>query len=103
MNCNARLLLLIVLFYFARVEIDLSESFTKDNLVFAFSFLEDKFLFNLKSQNSMPLKPSPDEKPLDEFLRGKSEHTLLLYHHFINEYKKLGKISVHPAKTMIGI
>jgi len=51
----------------------------------------------------MPLKPSSDEKTLDYFLRGKSERTLMLYHHFIDEYQKLGQISVHPAKTMIGI
>ena|SRR5258708_401422 len=51
----------------------------------------------------MPLKPSSDKNTLDDFLQGKSEHTIGLYHHFINEYQKLGKISIHPAKTMIGI
>src|SRR5258706_769696 len=51
----------------------------------------------------MHLIPSSDEKTLDDFLNGKSEHTLMLYHHFIDEYQKLGKISVHPAKSMIGI
>ncbi|MEO8861596.1 MAG: hypothetical protein ABI358_09245, partial [Ginsengibacter sp.] len=25
------------------------------------------------------------------------------FHHFINEYQKLGMITLHPAKTMIGI
>ena len=51
----------------------------------------------------MPLKSSTEEKSLHDFLNGKSEHTLALYHHFINAYKRIGKITVHPAKTMIGI
>ena len=42
-------------------------------------------------------------KELQSFLAGKSEHTLMLFHHFIGEYKRIGNISVHPAKTMIGI
>jgi len=40
---------------------------------------------------------------LQAFLAGKSEHTLMLFHHFINEFKKVGPVTVHPAKTMIGI
>ncbi len=51
----------------------------------------------------MSVKPSSVEKTLTDFLYGKSAHTLALYHHFINEYQKLGKITIHPAKTMIGI
>jgi hypothetical protein len=51
----------------------------------------------------MPIKSSPEEKELADFLRGKSAHTLALFHHFIKEYQLMGKITVHPAKTMIGI
>lgn len=51
----------------------------------------------------MSLKSSSNEKEIDDFLHRKSEHTLALFHHFVNEYKKIGKVSVHPAKTMIGI
>lgn len=40
---------------------------------------------------------------LDEFLHGKSDHTLELFHHFVEEYRKIGTVTVHPAKTMIGI
>ena len=40
---------------------------------------------------------------LQAFLAGKSEHTLMLFHHFINEFKKVGPVTVQPAKTMIGI
>src|SRR5688572_20301003 len=42
-------------------------------------------------------------KTLNEFLEGKSPHTVGLFEHFIKEFKKVGKITVHPAKTMIGI
>lgn len=40
---------------------------------------------------------------LVKFLEGKSSHSLELFNHFIAEYEKLGPISIHPAKTMIGI
>ncbi|MBP9924614.1 MAG: hypothetical protein KBF45_01395 [Cyclobacteriaceae bacterium] len=40
---------------------------------------------------------------LDEFLHGKSDHTLELFHHFVEEYRKIGTVTVHPAKTMIGM
>jgi hypothetical protein len=42
-------------------------------------------------------------KELADFLTGKSEHTLLLLDHFVEQYKTLGEITLHPAKTMIGI
>jgi hypothetical protein len=44
-----------------------------------------------------------DDKQLSEFLSGKSEHDLMLFQHFINEFQKVGPVSIHPAKTMIGI
>ena len=37
------------------------------------------------------------------FLAGKSDTTVGLFNHFISEYNKVGKITLHPAKTMIGI
>ena len=40
---------------------------------------------------------------LSVFLNGKTEHTLSLFNHFISEYQKLAPITIHPAKTMIGI
>ena len=43
------------------------------------------------------------EKTLEDFLKGKSDLTLSLFRYFVDEYQKIGKISVHPAKTMIGI
>jgi hypothetical protein len=40
---------------------------------------------------------------LADFLAGKSEHTLMLFNHFVNQFKMVGDITLHPAKTMIGI
>jgi hypothetical protein len=44
-----------------------------------------------------------NDKSLSEFLTGKSDHTLALFHHFINEFEKIGDITIEGAKTMIGI
>jgi hypothetical protein len=43
------------------------------------------------------------ENSISQFLTGKSPHTLTLFHHFINEFEKIGVITVEPTKTMIGI
>ena len=44
-----------------------------------------------------------EERELQHFFEGKSEITLTLFDHFINEFKRVGPVTVHPAKTMIGI
>ena len=44
-----------------------------------------------------------DSGHLAEFLIGKSECTLNLFDHLINEFQKIGPVTIHPAKTMIGI
>jgi hypothetical protein len=36
-----------------------------------------------------------------DFLTGKSEHTIMLFHHFIDEYRKIGDFKLHPAKSRI--
>jgi hypothetical protein len=43
------------------------------------------------------------DNDLSTFLSGKSEQTLLLFNHFINEYQKFAPVTIHLAKTMIGI
>ncbi len=48
-------------------------------------------------------KQTSSEKTPDDFLNGKSPHTLALFNHFVEEYKQIGKVTLHPAKTMIGI
>lgn len=42
-------------------------------------------------------------KNVSGFLNGKSEHTLLLFDHFITQFEKIGPITIEPTKTMIGI
>ncbi len=44
-----------------------------------------------------------EDKTIADFLSGKSTHTLMLYDHFINEFNNLSPVTIHPAKTMIGI
>lgn len=43
------------------------------------------------------------DKTLQDFLEGKSEHTRELFHHFVEQFQKAGRVTLHPAKTMIGI
>ncbi len=43
------------------------------------------------------------EKTIDDFIKGRSAHTLELYNHFIKSFKNIGDITLYPAKTMIGI
>ncbi|MCC8410079.1 DUF5655 domain-containing protein [Mucilaginibacter sp. UR6-1] len=40
---------------------------------------------------------------LNDFLIGKSEHTLSLFHHFMAKFNEVGIVELHPTKTMIGI
>jgi hypothetical protein len=43
------------------------------------------------------------DNSISPFLTGKSSHTLALFHHFINEFEKIGDIKIESTKTMIGI
>ncbi len=42
-------------------------------------------------------------KTVNDFLVGKSTHTQQLFYFFTDEFKKIGLVTIHPAKTMIGI
>ncbi len=44
-----------------------------------------------------------DDKELAAFIKGKSELTLQLFRHFIEQYKMVGEVTLHPTKSMIGI
>lgn len=44
---------------------------------------------------------SCNDKTLNDFLDGKSALTLSLFWHFVQQYKRIGDISVHPTKSMI--
>jgi hypothetical protein len=46
----------------------------------------------------------PAEDPLfASFLSGKSDQTIGLFNHFVTQFQQVGAITLHPAKTMIGI
>lgn len=49
------------------------------------------------------MKKFGSEPTLSSFLDGKSAHTLALFHHFVDAFTQLAPITLHPAKTMIGI
>ena len=49
------------------------------------------------------IKKTSSENSLHKFLDGRSAITIELFQHFIEEFKKVGPITLHPAKTMIGI
>jgi len=44
-----------------------------------------------------------NKNELSAFLTGKSGHTLMLFNHFVSEYQKIASVTLHPAKSMIGI
>lgn len=41
------------------------------------------------------------DKELADFLNGKTQHTIDLFYHLVNEYKQIGDVRLHPAKSMI--
>lgn len=47
--------------------------------------------------------PRSKSKPLEDWFRGKPVETRSLFDHFVREYKKIGKVTVRPAKSMIVI
>ncbi len=51
----------------------------------------------------MSVKSPSSNESLKEFTNGKSQLTIALLEHFIEQYQKIGNVTVHPAKTMIGI
>lgn len=42
-------------------------------------------------------------KTLNDFMRGKSQHTQELFKYFTVQFQKIGTIEILPAKSMIGI
>lgn len=43
------------------------------------------------------------DKVLDDFLLGKSAETVALFWHFVGSYQQIGKVTVHPTKSMIAL
>jgi len=46
---------------------------------------------------------SCNDRVLDDFLYKKSSDTVSLFWHFIEVYQQIGKVTIHPAKTMIAV
>jgi hypothetical protein len=46
---------------------------------------------------------SCNDKLLSDFLKGKSDQTVSLFWHFVQQYQKIGKVTIHPTKSMIAI
>jgi hypothetical protein len=44
-----------------------------------------------------------DDIEIKAFLNGKSEYTLALFNHFMQEYQNIGSVVLHPTKTMIAV
>ena len=44
---------------------------------------------------------SCNDKTLNDFLKGKSDHTISLFRHFVLQYQEIGKVTIHPTKSMI--
>ena len=44
---------------------------------------------------------SCNDKTLNDFLDGKPEYTISLFWHLVVQYQKIGKVTVHPTKSMI--
>jgi hypothetical protein len=55
------------------------------------------------STKKSPLKNELALPTLAHFLAAKSAHTHSLFEHFTNEYKKIGSVTIHPLKSMIGV
>ena len=51
----------------------------------------------------MAAKKTTEIKSIEDFLTGKSSHTISLFTHFVEQFKLIGAITLHPAKTMIGV
>lgn len=48
-------------------------------------------------------KSGSSNKTVNDFLVGKSAHTIALFHHFVQQWETIGSVTLHPARTMIGI
>ena len=44
---------------------------------------------------------SCNDKTLTDYLTGKTEHTISLFWHFVQQYQGVGEVTIHPTKSMI--
>src|SRR4030095_7469670 len=43
------------------------------------------------------------DKTLADYLNGKTTHTVALFWHFVRRYQGIGKVTMHPTKSMIAV
>jgi len=46
---------------------------------------------------------SCNDKTLADYLNGKTTHTVALFRHFVRKYQEIGKVTIHPTKSMIAV
>ena len=46
---------------------------------------------------------SCNDKTMADHLRGKTEHTVALFWHFVQQYQRIGNVTIHPTKSMIAV
>ena len=46
---------------------------------------------------------SCNDKTLGDFLNGKTTQTVGLFWHFVQRYQEIGKVTIHPTKSMIAV
>ncbi|UKT65555.1 DUF5655 domain-containing protein [Pedobacter mucosus] len=44
-----------------------------------------------------------NNKELSDFLNGKTEYTLELFRFFIESFSEIGKVNIHPTKSMLAL
>ncbi len=49
------------------------------------------------------MKIEPNPPSINDFLEGKSAHTLSLFHYFVETFQGIGEVTLQPTKSMIGI
>ncbi len=74
----------------------------KAELSFQILFLNQHYKDFLISYIQTQTNPMADQQ-ISDFLNGKSEQTVALFNHFVSEFEQIGTVTLHPAKTMIGI
>ena len=46
---------------------------------------------------------SCNDKTLSDYLDGKTTHTVALFWHFVKQYQRIGKVTIHPTKSMVAL
>jgi hypothetical protein len=65
---------------------------------------EQKVRFQNEKNHSLTYAQNlSTQKSLAGFTKGKTPHTVGLYHYFDDSFKEFGAVTFHPAKTMIGV